>query len=164
MIYLWLFSRKKALVVDAIYILLVLITPILAHLTYIPFYLLDPMRWAVISNYLILKNKTNALFLAVALPILAFIISGHPIFIKNLLISTELCVNVLILDWILRKNKNVFFSVLLSIVSSKIIYYVLKFFLIYFGLLSTVLLGTSILLQLVVTIAISLVFSYYYKN
>lgn len=155
--------KYKTLLIDAILVLLVLVLPIIAHITSIPFYIFDPMRLSVLGVYLLLRNKGNALVLAIALPILSFLISGHPIFIKNILISIELIINVLIIDRLLYHNYNAFASAMISIIVSKVLYYILKAALIYYNVLPVILIDTRILLQLVVTIIISIIFSRYYR-
>ena len=76
-------ARKKALgigITDAVAVLFILAVPALSHLTSVPFYLLDPMRLAVLGALLASRSRVNGLVLAVALPLVSFAISGHPVF------------------------------------------------------------------------------------
>lgn len=153
----------KVITVDAIIVLLLIyVVPALSHLTSIPFYLLDPMRVLVLGSYLYLKgNRNNALFLAISLPLVSFLLSAHPVFPKNLLISFELAINVLLIDVLVKKSQHIFFAVLLSILISKLIYYLVKWLLIMGGLLDTGIVDTNLLVQLGVACALSFLFSRY---
>ena len=121
-------ARNKAVgigITDAAAMLLVFLVPALSHLTSVPFYLLDPMRMAVLGALLCTRNWKNSLALALALPIVSFALSGHPVFPKFLLISAELSVNVLVFAWLSRKM-NAGVSAFVSILLSKLFYYGLK--------------------------------------
>ena len=98
-------ARKKALgigITDAVAVLFILAVPALSHLTSVPFYLLDPMRLAVLGALLASRSRVNGLVLAVALPLVSFAISEHPVFPKFLVIAAELSVNVLLFSWLVK--------------------------------------------------------------
>ncbi|MBP5567382.1 MAG: hypothetical protein J6X57_07870, partial [Bacteroidales bacterium] len=50
---------------DAAALLFIYLVPTLSHLTAVPFYLIDPMRLAVLGALLATRNWKNALVLAV---------------------------------------------------------------------------------------------------
>lgn len=157
-------ALKTTLIVDALFILLVYFTPVIAHTISFPVYLLDPMRWCVLGSYLLLRNRNNALLLAFSLPLISYMFSGHPVLFKNMLISIELMSNIILLEVLLMRFENVFVSVLLSIMVSKLVYYLLKAFIISLGILHTNIIDTTLLFQVVVSILISLLFTKYYRK
>ena len=157
-------SLKTAATVDVVFILLLYLLPIVAHSLSFPVYLLDPMRWCVLGSYLLLRNRNNALLLAFSLPLISYMFSGHPVLFKNMLISIELMFNIILLDVLLKRFENVFVSVLLSIMVSKLVYYLLKAFIISLGILHTNIIDTTLLFQVVVSILISLLFTKYYRK
>ena len=63
---------KKAIgigLTDAAALLFIFAVPALSHLSALPFYLMDPMRVAVLGALLVSRNWKNGLALAVALPL-----------------------------------------------------------------------------------------------
>ncbi|MHB9041680.1 MAG: hypothetical protein ACYC4T_13585, partial [Melioribacteraceae bacterium] len=111
-------------------------TPALSHLIAIPIYLLDPMRIILLLS-IVHTSKKNVFLLALALPLLSFIISAHPYFVKSLLIASELMINAFLFFYLIKFFKNSFMSALVSIAISKVYYYLVKFSLIGFGIIST---------------------------
>jgi hypothetical protein len=106
---------------DIAAVLLIVLIPAATHLTGIPVYFLEPMRVMLILAMLH-TDKRNALLLAVLLPVASFVFSGHPFFVKMLIITGELLVNVM-LFYFLAKKFNGFISMIFSIVSSKLLCY-----------------------------------------
>ena len=100
-------------------------------------------------------SKKNAYILAATLPIFSFIVSAHPVFIKTLLITGELLLNVWLFFFISEKMKNKFGSMLLSVGLSKIAYYVLKFALLSAVLLEGSLVSTPLAIQAITMIVFS---------
>ena len=141
------------IIIGAIYLL-----PTFSHFFSVPLYILDPMRIAVLGSYLFLRNQKNAFLLAITLPFFSFVVGGHPVFLKSLLISFELFINVFILDGLEKKCRITFFHVILSILVSKLFYYALKYAVIAAGLLEGQFVDTSLWIQLIVTIIISMLF------
>lgn len=156
----------KVITVDfCVVFLLLYIIPSLSHLTAIPFYLMDPMRITVLGSFLFLKeNKYNALLLAISLPLVSFLFSGHPVFPKYFLISMELAINILLISFLTKRSDKVFILVLVSIILSKIAYYMAKWLLIIGGVFSTTIVDTNLLIQLLVAIFLSSLYSKYYKH
>ncbi|MBR4822323.1 MAG: hypothetical protein IKZ71_04160 [Bacteroidales bacterium] len=159
-------ARNKAVgigITDAAAMLLVFLVPALSHLTSVPFYLLDPMRMAVLGALLCTRNWKNSLALALALPIVSFALSGHPVFPKFLLISAELSVNVLVFAWLSRKM-NAGVSAFVSILLSKLFYYGLKAVVLSAGLLQMSLVSTTIWWQFGVAVALSAAFAIFWNR
>ena len=148
--------------------LLLYIIPSLSHLTSIPFYLMDPMRVLVLGSYIYLSGfkcyKINVYFLAISLPLISFCLTGHPMFPKNILISSELVVNLIFIDFFTKRTEKFFLPILASIVFSKFFYYLLKWLLISEGFLRTNIIDTSIVVQFSIALILSLLFSKYYKR
>ena len=154
-------ARGKAVgigLTDAAAVLFVFAVPALSHLTSVPFYLLDPMRMAVLGALLFSRNWKNALVLALALPLFSFAVSGHPVYPKFLLIAAELSVNVLLFAWLSRKM-NAGIAAFVSILLSKVLYYGFKAAVLSAGLLQAELISTTIWWQLGVAVGLSAAFA-----
>ncbi|MDA3943342.1 MAG: hypothetical protein PF694_07365 [Bacteroidetes bacterium] len=152
-------NLKKTIItagLDILALAFIYFTPALSHMFQLPIYLIEPMRLMLILA-LVHTNKKNAYLLALTLPMFSFMISGHPVFIKTILISLELSFNVFLFYSLTQRSKNLLFAVLGSIIISKIVYYLLKFGLLQMLLLEGELVSTPLLIQLIT----SLVFSFY---
>ena len=148
---------------DILALALVYFMPAMAHLTSIPFYVIEPFRLMILVSLVVMNNKHNALLLAVTLPLFSFIIATHPLFAKTMLISIEMVFNVLVYSWLIKKINKPFWVILISIVVSKAGYYLLKYGFISMGLLSMSLISTSLLVQLAVAVLTALLFGQIYK-
>ena len=102
------------------------------------------------------KEGINHLFVAFTLPFVSFLFSGHPLFLKSMIMSIELVTNVLVLHYMINKTR-AFWAFGISIIVGKIVYYLLKYALISFGLLNMSLVSTSLLWQIGVMIILSIV-------
>ena len=150
---------------DLLVALFIIAMPILAHLFPIPLYILEPMRLAVFATLILMPNrKMNAIMMALLLPLLSYIISGHPIAVKNILIAIELVANVTLFQLLVSKFNHVGFSMFASILTSKLFYYGMKYVCLSIGLLSINIISTPLIIQIIVSIVISLVFAIWYKK
>ncbi len=149
---------KKLAIWDIVILGIIYLVPSLSHLFSIQLYLLDPMRIVLLGSLLFFRDYKNAYFLAFTLPLFSFIVGGHPIFLKSLLISFELFTNVGLLVVFINKGKTTFIKILLSIIISKLLYYVVKYVVIVTGLWETQLVSTALWAQLFVAIVISFSF------
>ncbi len=149
---------------DIVILTIIYFVPTISHLLSFPLYLLDPMRIAVLGSLLFLRDKSNAFVLAASLPLFSYFVGGHPILLKSVLISMELIVNVTILLCLKNKVKNIFTAVLLSILLSKLMYYFVKYMLISLGFLNMEMLTTPLLIQVGVTLFISIMYTIIYKD
>lgn len=147
-------SNIKTYLIDFSLLLTIYFLPAISHLFAFPIYYLDPMRIALVVA-LIHTSKKNAYIIALTLPLFSFIISSHPQLLKSFLLSAELIINLSLFFILKEKLKNVFASLLISIVISKVIYYSLKFVLIYFALLNDKLFSTPFYFQLISAIILS---------
>lgn len=137
-------------ILDAISVFLAYIAPAVSHSMSMPLYLFDPMRLIVLMGFMIYRNKWNSCALAVTLPLVSFLLSGHPVAIKNGLIAVELLTNVMLLSFMMGKRVNATVSLVTSIVASKCVYYALKFGVISVGLLNAELVATDWVYQVIV--------------
>jgi hypothetical protein len=148
----------------AIALVFVYFVPTLSHLLNFPLYLIEPMR-IVLVLALVHTSRVNAFVLAVTLPLFSFLVSGHPVFYKMILISAELLVNVGLFYLTFSKTRNAFISILISIAASKALYYLAKF------IISVViiksgesLIATPIYIQLATTLVFALYAGFVFKK
>lgn len=157
-------SNKRYLIADIVFTVFIYFIPSISHMLSFPLYLFDPMRLSVLGSYLLLRSRNNSLFLAMTLPLVSFLLSGHPIAIKNMIIAIELVMNVLLIDVFFRSKIKTFYATLLSITLSKAVYYFLKTTIVYWGLLQTSIIDTNMFIQLGVTVVISVLFAKFYER
>lgn len=141
-------STIKSSIFDLFAIAAIYMVPTFSHLFALPIYFIEPMRLMLILA-IAHTSKKNAYFLAATLPIFSFVVSAHPVFLKTLLISGELLVNVWLFFLLSERIKNKFGAMVISIAISKIAYYAIKFTLLSFVLLQGSLISTPILIQMV---------------
>jgi len=153
----------RLVIFDILAISFIFLLPSFSHLVGIPLYIFDPMRFALFLAILI-TNKKNSYAIALLLPLVSFLISSHPYFYKVFLISGELLLNVWLFYFFVEKFKNVFLSSLTSIIVSKTIYYLFKFAFISFLLINDTLVSTSIIIQVVVSLALSIVMAILFRK
>ena len=147
-------SNIKTYLIDFSLLLMIYFLPAISHLFAFPVYYLDPMRIALVVA-LIHTSKKNAYIIALTLPLFSFLISSHPQIIKSFLLSAELVITLSLFYLLKDKLKNVFTSLFISILISKVIYYSLKFALISFALLNDRLFSTPFYFQLIAAILVS---------
>ncbi len=150
------YFRKYTLtyLLDICALLFIYFIPTFSHLTNAPLYLFEPMRIFIILA-LLHSNKTNAYILAITLPIFSFTVASHPVFLKSIIMSVELALNVFLFNALLKKKINGFLSVFLSIAASKLAYYLLKFILVQSFLIQSDVVSTPIYIQIIVTVLLS---------
>ena len=130
------------------------ITPI-SHLLNFPLYLFDPMRVAIIIS-IIFTSRNNTFLLAITLPVFSFFISSHPFFLKAILISSELVLNIYIFYLLFSLWKKYFWSMLAGILAAKIFYYSFKYIFISSHLIDSSLISTPLLFQLGLAVILSI--------
>ncbi len=134
---------------------LVYFTPTLSHMISAPLYLIEPMRLMLVLA-LVHTQRKNAYLLALSLPLFSFLISGHPVMAKMLLMTGELSLNVLLFYVLAKRLTSPFMVILGSILLSKIAYYLVKFVLLQVLLLQGNLVSTPLWIQLVTALVFSL--------
>ena len=148
-------SRTKTILFDVLAILFIYFVPVISHLTALPIYYFEPMRILLILA-LIHTSKSNAIILALTIPAFSFAVSAHPSLIKTGLITLELFLNVIFFFWFTTVIKERFVNIALSIIASKIIYYLLKYVLISTALLGTGLISTPLYFQITVILLLTI--------
>lgn len=156
-------SNIRSILIDAAALIFIYFIPTLSHLLSLPVYYIEPMRLMLILA-LVHTTKQNAYILALTMPLFSFLISAHPVFAKVLLITIELSLNVFLFHILLTKFKNTLFPVLLSIIGSKLVYYILKFGFIHFAVLKSGLISTPILIQSIMILIFSGYLFLFYKK
>jgi len=114
----------KGSIFDLFAIGFVYMVPVISHLFAMPIYYIEPMRLMLILA-IAHTSKKNAYILAVTLPIFSFAVSAHPVFLKTLLISGELLLNVWLFFFLTEKIKNKFGTVL-ACVAFRLIHFFMK--------------------------------------
>lgn len=142
---------------------LIYFIPTISHVLSFPLYLFEPMRLILILS-LVHTNRKNAYILAATLPLVSFMISGHPLLFKAFLISGELVLNVALFFVFLRFFQTKFTAILASLVVSKMIYYLAKYLLIHFALLETSLISTALWIQVGTMLLFSVYVAFFYKQ
>ena len=152
---------KTLIIWDVFFILVLYMVPTLSHLASVPLYKFEPMRCVLLANLLVTGNKKNAYFMSMTLPLFSFCVGGHPIYIKALLMTIELFTNVLLFDIISNRQKNYSVVIAISIILSKLLYYLLKYLSIVLGFLAGPLITTNLFVQFVVIVMIVFIYSRY---
>ncbi len=146
--------RIRAILIDVIALAFIYFIPALSRLLNLPVYLIEPMRLMLILA-IAHTTKFNACLLALVMPFFSLLISGHPLIFKTLPMVFELVLNVWLFFFLVKKIKEPFFAMLLSILISKLVYYGLKYLVIITGLLDMELISTPIYIQLVMMVIFS---------
>lgn len=144
-----------SILLDAIALSLVYLIPTLSHLSGLPLYFAEPMRFMIILS-VAHSRKINSIFLALSLPLFSFIISSHPVLPKMLLISFELMLNLFLIGFLQKRIRNLFSVMFLSIIFSKVAYYFIKYFMIEQAVLDMNFFSTPIEMQFITTLIFSL--------
>jgi len=144
----------KSVFFDIIGLVVIYFIPALSHMFSIPFYLLEPMRLMLILA-IAHTSKRNAIIIALTLPLFSYLISGHPIPPKALIMAIEMMLNVVLFYFFARRIRNYFGAMVLSILASKVVYYFMKFGIIHYGIIGGDLFATPIYLQLILTLVYS---------
>ncbi len=141
---------------DAFALAFVYFLPAVSHMLGVKLYLLEPMRFMLILA-LVHTHKRNAYLLALSLPLFSFLVSGHPILLKSLLIAAELTMNVFVF-YLLWKRIPLFLAAFGSIWISKLFYYGLKYVLILLVWPGTALVGIPLWIQAGTSVCFGLYF------
>lgn len=150
-------SKSRILFIDILVFAFILVIPAISHLVPFPLYLMEPMRVGLLIGYFLSRNVYNGLFLAITIPLFSTISTGHPLLLKSILISLELSVNMAFFYFLFFKLRwGLLSSILISIVSSKLVYYAIKYLFLEIGWLQGNLVSTGLQSQALALAAISL--------
>jgi len=147
-------NKLRVIVFDLIALSVIYLIPTFSHIINFPVYYLDPMR-LMLFFVIIHTDRKNSYLIAATLPLVSYLFSSHPILIKSLTMSVELLLNVWLFYEFSKLFKNKFIPASLSIIVSKIVYYVIKYFLVSISLISTDIISTPLYFQIAVLLLIS---------
>jgi hypothetical protein len=130
-----------------------------SHSIGLPLYKLNPMHWVIYFAILFRKPSVSSIIvLAFALPLTSNMITGHPMFIKSMIMGVELSIyGIVFLSAIKFFDLVPIFAYAISQVIGRFVYYVLKYVLIKVELIDGFLVSTSIILQIVVFVVLGIV-------
>jgi hypothetical protein len=140
--------RVKNIIFDLIALVAIYLVPAVSHLLSFPLYYLEPMRIMLILA-IVHTSRRNAYLIAITLPIFSLLLSAHPSVIKTSLITGELLINLWLFFFLSGKLTSKGMNLFLSIIASKLLYYLIKFLLINSALMDGQLFSTPIYIQLV---------------
>ncbi|MCJ7552473.1 MAG: hypothetical protein MUO34_01200 [Ignavibacteriaceae bacterium] len=155
-------SNSGIVIFDFVVLSFIYFLPAISHLLVFPLYYLEPMRFALVFA-LLHTSKRNTFIIALTLPLFSFLISSHPSFVKAGLLSTELLLNVILYFVFVKKLNSRIISLLLSIIVSKIAYYLLKYVSIETGILTDKLFATPFYYQAITILLISVYVLFFEK-
>ena len=147
-------SKIRNIVFDLLALLFIYLVPAISHLISFPIYYLEPMRIMLILA-IVHTTRKNAYLIALTLPLFSLLISAHPSLIKTSLVTAELLLNVWLFFFISEKLSNKTLSIFLSIVVSKLFYYLVKFLLVTSALIGGDLIATPIYIQIIMLFVLS---------
>lgn len=144
----------RTFLVDGFALAFLLLMPAASHLTGIPFYFIEPMRVMLVVA-LIFTSRSNAYILALALPVFSFLVSGHPVPVKMLIIMGELVFNVWLFILLFHKTRKPFISMFSAIIICKIFCYLTYWIVFSWAFVVDESQAIFLIAQLVVTLVLS---------
>lgn len=147
-------TKARILYFDIMAFALITFLPAISHMLSVPLYLFEPMSILLILS-IVHTSKKNSFIIAAALPIISFVLSAHPAFFKVILIASELALTVGLFYFINRRIKNMFVVTVITILISKVYYYIGKFLLIKLTLIEGELVSTPLYIQGIVILILS---------
>jgi len=155
-------TKARSLYFDITAFALIAFLPAISHMLTVPLYLFEPMSILLILS-IVHTSKKNSFIIAASLPIISFVLSAHPVFFKVILIASELALTVGLFYFINQRIKNMFVVTVVTILLSKIYYYIGKFLLIKLTLIEGELVSTPLYIQGIVILVLS-VYVYFIFN
>ena len=113
---------RKSLILDIVALVVVFLTPEIGQYTHLPFWMIEPIRLMVVLS-IAHSTRANSYLLALVLPVFSWALTGHPEFIKMLVMTGEIAVNVFLFYLLIRQINSAFQSMIISIALSKILCY-----------------------------------------
>lgn len=137
----------KTTALDVVLCACVLAIPALSHAVAFPLYRLEPMR-LLLFVAILASARRNALVMALALPLVSYLTSGHPVAPKFFLIQGELVINTVLFFAIWQRWRRFVPAAVVSVLASKVAYYGAKAVLIQAAMLEGQLISTPFAYQL----------------
>ncbi len=116
--------------IDAAIVTVALMLPAAAHAIGVGTRFLEPMRMALLAVVLLVPQRKNAYLVALALPWISCAFTGMPVVWMAAMMSAELTLNAFVLYKLLDLKVFPGLAVLVSILTSKAMYYAMKWLLI----------------------------------
>jgi len=158
-------QTQRIVITDILILAVVYFIPAMAHMSNYKIYYLDPMRFFMLTGFLLSRNNINACILALTIPLFSSVVSGHPPFFKALLICIELLINIGSFLLFIKKWKwHTGVLLFICTIASKCVYYGCKYIFIETGLIRQELVATDLLTQLITVTALSILFSVFYRR
>ena len=152
--------HRNTFLIDVLLLTALFVLPGFSHVTALPLYMFEPMRLALIIA-LLFTNRTNTYLLAFTLPLASFMITGHPVLFKAVLMGIELTILVATYSYLVRGQRFPAFAALtIGILLGKLIYYTMKFAALSTGLLAGNLISTPIQTQFMLAVGTAAVFGF----
>lgn len=159
-------KHRNVLLIDMILLAALYLLPGISHAIALPLYMLEPMRVALIIS-LLLTNRTNTYFIAFTIPLASYLISGHPVLFKAILMGIEFSILVATFAYLQHQNRMpTFLALMVAIIVGKMAYYLMKYVALSSGLLAGNLISTPVLYQLLLAVGTAAVFGLveYYRG
>lgn len=147
-------TKIRTIIFDLIALAVIYFVPAVSHLLNFPVYYLEPMRIMLILA-VVHTSRKNAYLIALTLPVFSLLISTHPSLIKTSLITVELLLNVWLYFLISQKITNKMFCMFISILLSKMSYYLIKVLLVNTSIMSGDVVATPIYIQIIMLFILS---------
>jgi hypothetical protein len=152
-------KHRNVLLIDLVLLAALYVLPAVSHVTALPLYMLEPMRVALIVA-LLFTNRANATFIAFTIPLMSYLISGHPALFKAFLMGIEYSILVAAYTQVVRLDRMpAFVALTAAILAGKIVYYLLKLAALNVGLLSGKLVSTPLQYQFLLAVGTAAVFA-----
>jgi hypothetical protein len=130
------------------------LVPAASHMFKIPVYYIEPMRVMLVLA-LLFSSRLNAYALAIVLPLFSFLVSGHPAFLKMIIITAELVLNTWLFFYFYQKTRKSFLSAFGSIIISKVFCYAMYLVVFSMAFVKTEAETKFLLVQVVLTLFLS---------
>jgi len=151
-------KHRSTILIDIGLLAALYLLPAFSHLTALPLYMFEPMRVALLVA-LLFTARANAFLIAFTLPLASFLLSGHPVPVKALLMGIELTVLVACYGYLAQKLRVPAFAALAAaILAGKLVYYAMKYLALGAGWLGGSLVSTPLQTQLLLALATAAVF------
>ena len=111
--------------VDATLAGVMCVVPALSHMFSIPLYKFNPMLGVMLAGMLLVKDRRNALLMAVVLPMVSMLVTGMPALPKMICMSAEL-LTIASVWWMAEGRMKPMWGMLAAIVAGKAVYYLAK--------------------------------------
>ena len=159
-------KHRNVLLIDVALLGALYLVPSFSHLTALPLYMLEPMRVALIVA-LLFTNRANTYFIALTLPLVSSMLTGHPEPVKAVLMGIEFSMLVASYGFLAQRARiPAFASLTAAILLGKLVYYSMKSVALSAGWLTGNLISTPLQTQLVLAVGTAAVFGLveYYRT